>query len=202
MTTPITTWSKKYNLRPIGVIHVGASLAEEIDEWNAITSRVAWIEPNPELWSKLESKIIPFGHELHKCAAGEKEGVLDFHVSSNSLSSSLLELGRHKDIYPSITYVKTVKVDVKPLDAIFKGRHHGFDLLYMDVQGYEGQVLLGASDLLPHLNWIYLEYNTEEMYKCCWLLPQMESWLGERGFKLVEKHPHHPAWGDALFQRK
>jgi len=196
----ITDWTAKYAIKPNGVIHVGASIGEEVEEWNRLTKRVAWIEPNPALWPELERRTATYGHKVLRCAAGETETLMEFNISDNPHSSSLLPLGRHKEYYPHIGYAKTVRVHVLPLDILFDGSDD-YDYLYMDVQGYEGQVLLGATKLLPKIRWIYAEYNEEEMYSGCWLMPQLTSWLADRQFVLKEKLALHSAWGDALFIR-
>jgi hypothetical protein len=89
---------------------------------------------------------------------------------------------------------------MRRLDTLCRGT--AYDYLYMDTQGYEGHVLLGATELLKQLRWIYCEYNEEEMYTGCWLLPTLTNWLAERGFVLKEKLVMHPAWGDAFFVRE
>ena len=198
----ITDWAQKYGVRPQGVIHVGACIGEERDEWAALTQRVAWIEANPALWEQLERNVVPMGHEVVRAAAGTAAGTLTLHVSPHVHCSSMMPLVRHATHYPHIGYSHDVQVPVRALDEVFAGRHQEFDYLYLDTQGYEGQVLMGAQQLLPHVRWIYAEYNNEELYGGCWLMPELTRWLGERGFGLKEIETLHPAWGNAFWVRE
>ena len=200
--TGISEWARKYSIKPRGVVHVGASLGEEREEWASITDRVIWYEANPELWAELEKNVLPLGHEVVRSAVGSKPGVLALNVANFAMSSSPLALARHAIHYPQIIYTKQIEVPVIDLDSSLAGRSHEFDYLYMDVQGYEGEVLLGACQFLKGVQWLYSEYNEEEMYSGCWLLPQLINWLADRGFRLAETAILHPAWGDALFVRE
>ena len=201
METTISSWARNFDIKPNGVIHVGASIGEERDEWAALTKRVAWIEPHPGLLAALRANVEPLGGEVIAKAAGEKQGTAALHIASNLHSSSLLPLGRHALYYPDITYEDFAQVEMDTLDHMFEGRYDQYDYLYMDVQGYEGQVLLGAEKLLPHIKWIYAEFNHEEMYTGCWLTPKLRAYLLERHFVLTAIELLHSAWGNALFIR-
>jgi N-acetylglutamate synthase-like GNAT family acetyltransferase len=76
-----------------------------------------------------------------------------------------------------------------------------YNLLSMDVQGYEMEVLKGAEELLPRIDYIITEVNTKELYSNCALLPEMDSFLQTRGFTRVETVMTDRDWGDALYVR-
>ncbi|OHB81174.1 MAG: hypothetical protein A2W31_05020 [Planctomycetes bacterium RBG_16_64_10] len=198
----ITQWAEKYQIKPKGVIHVGAAIGEERDEWAAMTKRVTWFEPNPACLPMLKANVEPLGHEVVQAAVGERAGTLSLNVSPNFHCSSILPLGRHSFHYPGIVYAHKVDVPVVALDEHFAGRYDQFDYLYLDTQGYEGQILLGSQKLLPHIKWAYLEYNDEELYTGCWLMPQLTKWMRERGLALREVERLHPAWGNAFWIRE
>jgi len=201
--TAITHWARKHGIKPNGVVIVGASAGEEREEWQALTNRVIWYEANPVLWPVLERNVLCIpGHEVVRSAVGSKRGTIKLNVASAMMSSSPLPLGRHAVHYPQITYTHQVEVPVVDLDASLKGRYDEFDYLYMDLQGYEGEALTGAKEFLKHVKWVYTEYNKEEMYLGCWLLPQLTAYLEACGFKLAEMAELHPAWGDCLFIRE
>lgn len=198
----ITIWCEKYGIKPKGVIHVGGCLGEEREEWAGLTSKVVWFEANPALWEPLEKNVLKLGHEVVRAAVGGRCGTVNLNVSNAYMSSSILPLGRHAEQYPSIIYTETVEVPMVTLDAALEGRYQEFDFLAMDVQGYEGEVLMGTIHILPHIKWIHAEYNEAEMYQGCWLLPQLTAWLKEQGFALIETRPIDTGWGDCLFERE
>lgn len=200
--TSITDWAKKYAIKPAGVVHVGACVGEERGEWAEITKRVLWIEANPALIEELKRNVEPLGHEVVHAVAGASSGKAIFHVSPHVACSSVLPLGRHAVHYPHIGYEKDVAVPMLTLDEILCGRDADFDYLYMDTQGYEGDVLMGATRYLHSVKWIYTEYNGEEMYTGCWLMPRLSEHLKACGLHLAEIEPLHPAWGNALFIRR
>ena len=197
---PLIDWIPKHSIRPTGIIHVGASLGEEREIYRSLTDRVIWFEANPDLITMLRLNVTPLGHDVIHSAVGNRSGTVTFNVASFYQSSSILPLGAHFTYYPGITYIKQVEVPINRLDYFMADRPV-HDMLYMDVQGYEGQVLEGSLQTLRNVKWIYTEYNQEEMYLGCWTLPKLMTWLYTWGFRLIDIAFLHPGWGDALFLR-
>ena len=48
---------------------------------------------------------------------------------------------------------------------------------------------------------LYLEVSTEELYKGCTILKDLDTFLEDIGFKRVETVMTRHGWGDALFLR-
>ncbi|MEI7893325.1 MAG: FkbM family methyltransferase, partial [Myxococcales bacterium] len=81
-------------------------------------------------------------------------------------------------------------------------------LLKLDVQGYELEVLKGASRTLPRCSLLLLEASLQELYVGEALFGSIHAWLGERGFILAglagslrDPSDGRPLQIDALFER-
>ena len=69
----------------------------------------------------------------------------------------------------------------------------------LDIQGAELLALKGAGEILKHIDYIYTEVNVNELYEGCALLPELESFLKKRGFKIFAIEMTQHGWGDAFF---
>lgn len=97
-----------------GVIHVGASAGQERDLYARHQLKVAWIEPVPEQFEKLRQNIrsLPDQRAINALIADTDGKPYTFRVSNNDgLSSSILELHGHKDIWPDVHYRNCATVD-------------------------------------------------------------------------------------------
>lgn len=204
MLIPLTELVLSYGVKPGPTLHVGAHLGEEAAMYRSHNFRpVTWVEANPELIPALKQRVREQGGGRVICAAlgsAEGEGVL--HVASNGQSSSLLPLGTHATEHPDVTYVGEKSVKITTLDKLLTdGAVERASYVSMDVQGVELDVLKGGTAFLSSVNFLYLEVNTENVYDGCAQLPELESWLSERGFhRQVLKLTNH-GWGDALYGR-
>ncbi len=197
----------KYNIKPKGVLHVGANVGEEAPVYDELgIKNVFWIEGNPEIFQMLISNISKFeGHAaLNYCISDVDGEDITLHISNNgSQSSSILELGTHKIAHPEVHYVKDLLLKSKRLDSVLKEAYipiPGIDFLNIDLQGAEMKALRGLGDVLRNFKWAYLEVNKEELYKGCALVEDIDMYLLGFGFKRVEtKWCGNTGWGDALY---
>jgi hypothetical protein len=72
----------------------------------------------------------------------------------------------------------------------------------MDVQGYELEVLKGASKFLSHIQFIYCEVNRAEVYEGCPMIEEIDQFLGEYNFERVDTNWAGDTWGDALYVKR
>jgi FkbM family methyltransferase len=137
-------------------------------------------------------------------AVSDRDGVASFNVASNDgESSSLLQLGSHRDLFPEVTMQTTIEVPTRRLDSVLA--EHGLespDLMIVDVQGAEYLVLKSFSaSVLQHLRLIYTEVSTEAVYESAGLLSDVEALLAPRfqnvGFAAIG--PDVPVHGNAVF---
>lgn len=204
MLIPIKDLVHIWKVKPDSVLHVGAHMAEEESEYRKHAwGPVTWIEAQPQLASELKEKLDPINNLVIEAAVWEKSGIeFDLKIASNSQSTSLLDFGTHSKTYPDITYVDNIKVKTVTLEEILPKNIH-LDFMNLDIQGAELQALKGIGPRLTRVRWIYSEINSEEVYKSCTTLPELEAFLQDRGFiRLCTKWDHCKTWGDALFGRK
>lgn len=196
----------KWNIKPNGVLHIGANIGEEAPVYNELgVQKVIWIEGNPDLMMRLENNIKPYPLQVAmNYLIGDEEGKeVNFHISNNaSQSSSVLELGTHKVVHPEVHYVKDIPMTMHRIDVIFKnaGAFDSLDFLNIDLQGAELMALKGMGEMLKQFKWCYLEVNKAHLYEGCPLIEDLDIYLLGFGFKRVETSwAGNTNWGDALW---
>lgn len=202
----------KYGIKPTGVLHVGANVGEEAPVYLELgIKRQVWIEANPEIFKKLQDNLKdnPEAEAIQACITDDDQAEeITFHVSNNgSQSSSILELGTHKDVHPEVHYVQELKLIPQRLDFFFENAYDVFnsnlDFLNIDLQGAELKALKSLGIHLHHFKWAYLEVNKAELYKGCALVEDIDMYLLGFGFKRVETlWCGNTNWGDALYIKK
>ena len=197
---------------PKGIIHLGAYIAEESNIYNKYgIDNVIWVEANPELYEQLCNRITNPNNKIFMELLSDKDDVeMDFKVTYNthngtSQSSSVLELHLHKFYHPHITHEKTLKLRTKTLDTIIRENNidpSSYDFLNLDLQGYELSALKGYINGLPNIKFIYTEVNTDEVYKDCTLISDLDTFLSSFGFERVYTAMTDWKWGEAFYRRK
>lgn len=137
-------------------------------------------------------------------AVSDADGVASFNVASNAgESSSLLQLGSHRDHFPHVTMQRSIEVPTRRLDSVLtEHRLELPDAMIVDVQGAEYMVLKSfPAEILNRLRLIYTEVSTEAVYESAGLLSQVEALLAPRfvnlGFAAINADV--PVHGNAVF---
>jgi hypothetical protein len=126
------------------------------------------------------------------------------------MSSSVLAPKDHLQVFDYVKFEQTIELVSTTVDDIVtllnNNGHAGtvrqLDTLYMDVQGAEFKVLLGAGRTLKRIDYIYTELIRSELYEGMQPLSAYCALLDAQGFvlnKLDYNAQHH---ADALFVRK
>jgi len=187
-------------------LHVGAHKAEELNAYSKAgwlkEAGVIWIEAQPLLAERLKKSITTDKSRVINAAVWDKDGVtLDLRVTSNSQSTSLLEFGTHARSYPNIVVADILQVSTQRLDTILTPDDK-FDFVNLDIQGAELQALIGLGSRIEQVRWIYSECNSEEVYKGCTLVGDLDNYLQPLGFRRVAtKWTRRAGWGDCLYIR-
>jgi len=194
---------QKYNLNITGVVHVGGWQGWEYHDYiNHGIRDIMFFEPAPRsfeiLKNGLDGKAI-----LHNVALGNFEGTVKMYVDdvNDGQSSSILEPIVHLEQYPHITFEKEITVPIKKLDSYIPSIN-SFNMLNIDVQGYELEVLKGANVFLQWVDFIILEINRAELYKDCAQIEDIINFLSPYGFQVEELNWHGGTWGDGCFVKK
>jgi FkbM family methyltransferase len=191
------------NIKIQGVLHIGAHLCEELKIYESIgidKSCIDWIEANPELVQTMKER----GVHVHQAAISDIEEDVEFKITNNGESSSLLEFGTHATSYSWCKVVKSIRVQTKTLDSVVRTNNIPIlkrNFWNLDIQGVELNALRSAGRFIDSADAIYSEVNTEEVYKKCSLLSEMDAFLESKGFQRKLIAMTDRGWGDALWVR-
>lgn len=196
-----------------GVIHVGANAGQERELYAKFGLRVIWIEPIPEVFEMLKLNIakFPLQHALKCLVTDQDNAKYQFHICNNDgHSSSILELNLHKEIWPDVTYEKTITLRSKTLPSLLEQEHidySEYDSLIMDTQGSELLVLKGAASILENFTYIKTEVPDFESYTGCCQLADIASFLVRHGYREFSRQknaerPHIGSYYDIVYKRE
>jgi FkbM family methyltransferase len=189
-----------------GILHVGAHLCEELytyeTVWKTSRNNVVWVDANDRLIQYNKHRGIP---NCFTAALDETHRDVVFKVTNNVQSSSLLDLGTHAAHYPHIVVSETIPMRTQTLSSFFSNNNldpKKYNIWNFDIQGSELHVLRGSPELLKYVDALYTEVNTEEVYKGCGQLSEMDTFLENHGFERVLTNIVSQNWGDALYVKK
>ena len=201
MLIPFDQLFPKYNLKFKGVLHIGANVGEERFMYDKLGIRKQiWIEGNPEIFIKLKENISynPDAVAFNFVIGDENKDTV-LHISNNgSQSSSVLNLGTHKEQHPDVHYVKDIPCKMHRIDSL-EIDLTDVDLLNIDLQGFEYQALKGIGNL-DNFKAAYLEVNRANVYDKCYQVDSLDKLMESNGFRRVETK-WVGNWGDALYIR-
>lgn len=119
-------------------------------------------------------------------AVGDMDGNIDINISMNSHSSSILQVNKqHTDAAPSAAFIDRESVPIRKLDSLAdKFSAYQRILLKIDTQGFEKNVLSGATQLLKDkVKVIQLEMSLLPLYDGVMPFEQMVTYLHQLGFR-------------------
>lgn len=173
------------------VLDIGANTGQFAMSLRAAgyTGRIVSFEALTTAHSALEEAS---KHDAHwdiapREAIGAALGVVTFHISENSVSSSVLPmLDSHVRAAPSSHFIGDEQVRVAPLDAsaipFITEKSRIF--LKIDTQGYEASVLDGAASILTRTVGVQLELSFVPLYEGQALFNDLLLRLQQTGFVL------------------
>lgn len=157
-------------LAPTLVIDVGANRGQfALATLTTTAAAVVCFEPLAGPRRSIEDLLVPTGRvSTRPVALGATAGTADIHVTHADDSSSLLApTALQVATFPGSRETATETVTVSTLDAEFAAGavEIGADtLLKIDVQGYELQVLRGATAVLAQVRWVLVEVSFADLY--------------------------------------
>ena len=187
-----------------GILHVGAHKCEELNAYLKYVSidKILWVEAFPDLVKENLQKN-PDLQILNEVVGDEDGKDIEFKITNNTLSSSILDLAYHKEIHPHVVVTDILKLKTKKLKTLLSERNLGeqYNLLILDIQGAELLALHGLGSLLENFNVIYTEVNEKELYKDCCKLEDLDSYLGKFNFERKYINTLN-GYGNALYLKK
>lgn len=189
-----------------GAIHVGAFVGEELLAYRSIgLSNTMLFEPQEDLYNIVKSKTI-LGERVFNTALGSKKEKMTMNISYREggiengcgASSSLLKPKKHLEEHPEVLFLEEKEVEVNLLDDFYED---GYNFLNIDVQGFELEVLKGATKSLEKIDSMILEVNCDEVYEGCPLVEDLDKFLLDFGFQRIETVMQSKSWGDAIYAK-
>lgn len=194
---------EKYNIKLKGVVHIGAHYGQECSEYKEHgIKNLMFFEPLSKNFKILKQRV---GDEFpcYNIALGNKNCDIEMYVETinQSSSSSVLKPKHHLIQYPHIDFNEKETVKMCRLDDIEFNRSE-YNIIVIDVQGYELEVLKGAEKFLENVDLIISEINIAEMYEGCALVDELNNFLSKHKFELAETWCPQDTWGDGVFVKK
>jgi len=150
-------------------------------------AKIYSFEPVPETVNFIKANTKHLKNiEVFEMALGSTEGSIDFYKNDYSHASSALPVSKLQlESHPQTSQTEIIKVPVKRLDDIaetivLKGKI----LLKLDVQGFEKEVLLGATSFIQKVDYILFEASFVSMYDGEPLFEEMHNFISELGFEI------------------
>lgn len=147
-----------------------------------------------------------------RCAIGDQAGEVELHISGNSVSSSVLPmLELCSSAAVGSAYIDSERVPLAKLDTVAQGYLTPESNLFIkiDTQGFEWQVLDGASETLQRAHGVLCELSLVPLYDGQRLWRDIVDRLETEGFMLwaIQKGFTDPRTGqtlqmDGIFLRK
>jgi FkbM family methyltransferase len=193
-----------YKIEVKGVIQLGSHYFEEESLFESLGAKnLVLVEPLPHCCDVIRSKIADKPILLFQVAVGNENSTKTMYVDrvNESQSSSLLKPDKHLQQYPQITFPDKIDVKCKKLDSLQFDKSD-YNLIYADLQGFEGEAFKGAIETLKNIDAVFTEVNRESLYEGCILIEDLDKLLKKQGFERTDVDWVGGSWGDALYIKK
>jgi len=196
----------KYKLNVNGVIHVGGHIGQEMPVYEkANVGKLLVFEPQKEPFKKLSAVVDQLNFQNVKLinkALGNSIESIEMTCNDDGLCSSILNPKIVLEQYPNIIFDRKEVVDMITLDSYFNDEYQNdFNFVNMDTQGYELEVLKGASKTLKNVDAVYTEVNNVEVYENNALIEEIDEFLETYNLVRMETDWMGGTWGDAFYIR-
>lgn len=194
------------------VFDVGANDGETLEDFLRVfpAARIVAFEPYATCCEMLERKFRNQPHvRIQNVALGAARGTSVLHLYSGNRMNSLLTLDEDpaNPMLQKFSATGTAEVRLESLDEFCAD--HGFtfiDVLKIDTQGYDLQVLKGATKLLHarRVRAVLLEANFVPMYRRQASFSELHEFLSSCGYRLVDLYNQtrthgFTAWCDVCY---
>lgn len=181
-----------------GIIQVGANTGQECSLFKNYTNNIICFEPLKNQFNYLKRNnpdII-----CYNIALGDTNETKEMYIASNNgESSSFLKPLNHLNEFTHIHFQKSNdQFEIKRFDSLDINLEN-YNTLISDTQGYELNVFKGFGDKLNEIDSIYVEYINSSQYEGDSSLTEIEKYLSQYGFKLLELYKESENWGNAIF---
>jgi 2-O-methyltransferase len=200
---------KKYLTDNAVIIDCGAHIGADSVELARVflNCKVHSFEPIPSIYNNLVHLTRKYINiECHPIALSNQNGVAKFYVSSgeSDASSSLLKPTGHIENHKEVLFDEEIQVPTITLDDwAIKNNVTKVDFLWLDMQGFELQMLKASTTILNTVKAIHTEVSIKNSYESAVLYPEYKKWLEGKGFKaIIEAIPSGTDMGNVFFGRE
>ena len=169
------------NIKINKCIHIGAHKCEELPIYITMgfaKDDIIWIEGNDDMVAVAKNNNI----SVHNYIITDKDySEVILYKANDTASSSILDMSRHTEVYPDISYVNSTKSKS------------------ITIQGAELMALRGATNYLKYAKAIYIKIHEIELYKNCPSVKDIDDFLRDYNFTRVITIMTDKGWGDALY---
>src|SRR5258708_27129357 len=199
---------KRYCSDPKNIIDCGAHIGSDSVELARFFPRAAIysFEAVPAIYNSLKRNVRNFANiRCFELALSSFDGKATMNISSgdSDASSSLLRPKEHLTDHPGTVFENLLSVNCMTLDTWAELNNIArIDLLWLDMQGFELQMLEKSPKMLSTVSVIHTEVSVKETYEGVQLYKDSQAFLASNSFVVVtEAIP--PGWdmGNVLFVR-
>lgn len=209
MMMPFRDLIINHNLKIKGVLHLGSSFCQERKEYLELgCGRVVWVEAIKDVYEVAKKNLEDYPNQevFNYCLSNVDGEEVTFNISNNeSQSSSMLELGVHKQIHPEVHYINSVKIKTNRIDTLVNNGEiniQGLNFLNVDLQGAEAWAIEGMGNCIKQFEYVLAEVNKVETYVGCMTIEDFDYFMLQRGFERVETGVWvGDVWTDSLYKR-
>ena len=176
----LLTHCKVRNIKFKTILDIGAWCGTWSLAMQKYAENIFCYEPNKTHFACLEKNLAPFCNiSLYNCAIGNEEGFVKLTEETATQNTRVIQ--EKGD-------TKICTIDSLNLDNI--------DLIKIDVEGFEMEVLKGATETIKNVQYIMIELNNNtKRYGSSNL--EIEKYLPKLGFRTLIK-----IWPDVVYRRK
>jgi FkbM family methyltransferase len=156
--------------------------------------RIVSFEPLSAAWEQLAKTSAgdPLWEAAPRAAIGSEDGEIEMHVAGNSVISSALNmLDSLRDVAPGSSYVGTERTQLRRLDSIGASylAPDSVPVIKIDTQGFESEVLKGATEMLGKAVGLNLEMSFVSLYEGQPLFEEMFATIRALKFEVWDFKP-------------
>lgn len=194
----------RYNMWIDGIIHIGAHHGEEYVAYATLgIFDVIFFEPDKAAFEVLKKNVGQEAICINKALGSVTSKQKYWLASNDGASTSLLRPKQHLQHHPDVHFQESAdEFEIIRLDDFWLNsvvNRLDYNMINMDIQGYELEALKGAEKTLLGIDYILTEVNRAEVYEGCAQVEQLDEFLAKYGFDREETNWAGGTWGDALY---
>ena len=189
--------------KPIVIFDIGAHHGETIKLFlkKLRVKKIYSFEASPNNYKVLKKKIYKNylkKVDIYNFGIGDKISKSYINQAVESSSSTMNELNKNSkylkrklkilNIKDNENFYRKIPIQILTLDSFIQQHDiQNIDLLKIDTEGYEFNVLKGASKYIDRINLIYFEHHYDDMIIKNYKFSDVHKFLEDKDFKMIKK---------------